>query len=722
MLKKIFYSCIILILYISTAFGQVPIDDCPPVDINSGDPNFPFPQFLEYNHGKTLAENNAEGVTHADMEKSMREGYEIMMHRCRYSGEELNGVKYIVFNPDEVPANWGTFVSEGDGYALLAAAYFADKPTFDGLWLWIHDHRLSGVTRYEDCTELRPDYRYGDYLPGWKCDASDPAGGTDVNSATDGDFDIAMGLLLAYKQWGEYMGINDACGNPISYKDAAESMITAIVDTLTLNNVNGGFSGIMSGDIGIDGYVKNGNTWAETTTWRTTPANTAYPWAQNNPEAYSVSGLYTDYVGPAYFKQFAMYMDSQGARDWISHQYIRGEASSDWLIGKLYEQGGIASSGSCSITNDGSVVSFGQHPSGPEGEDFRLAWRTILNYVWHGNPEYTWDPVTHEVINVPNTFEYDMGIRHAERMKAPWSSTGTPHCGTFGSSPDPASPSFTGPAHIPQFWSLDGVIGGTKNRVNYNVGAGAPAAVASEDLELIADIWRQSDIMWDDASYKSSGLTAEERYIKSTPGYFHGWFRLLGMLTTSGNLHPPLNMDPAANMKVYMSVDKTYAYQGDLITYTVDYRNYGKLDATGVTITTPLDPNYDFISASHNGTFNGTSVTWDIGTVNGFTSAGGVDASSGKVTFTVRANGIANPRICLQTTISSNNAPDWVSNEYPNNATYTMERNCVDILASRTSHVTKTTNRPKMNPNDIVEFFVEFENESVEGSWLDGGR
>ena len=49
--------------------------------INTSDPKFPFPQFKEYNQGKTLALYNSEGVTHADMEKTMREGYKIMMHR-----------------------------------------------------------------------------------------------------------------------------------------------------------------------------------------------------------------------------------------------------------------------------------------------------------------------------------------------------------------------------------------------------------------------------------------------------------------------------------------------------------------------------------------------------------------------------------------------------------------------------------------------------------------
>ncbi len=43
------------------------------ININSGNPNYPYPQFLEYKGGgKSLAKYNAEGVTHADMEKAGR--------------------------------------------------------------------------------------------------------------------------------------------------------------------------------------------------------------------------------------------------------------------------------------------------------------------------------------------------------------------------------------------------------------------------------------------------------------------------------------------------------------------------------------------------------------------------------------------------------------------------------------------------------------------------
>ncbi|HRS18034.1 MAG TPA: hypothetical protein P5243_00915, partial [Bacteroidales bacterium] len=76
-MNKILYTVIFCIFSLYTAYAQfVPITNCPQIKINSGNPAFPFPQFLEYKAGKTLAKYNSEGVTHADMEKTMREAYE----------------------------------------------------------------------------------------------------------------------------------------------------------------------------------------------------------------------------------------------------------------------------------------------------------------------------------------------------------------------------------------------------------------------------------------------------------------------------------------------------------------------------------------------------------------------------------------------------------------------------------------------------------------------
>ena len=97
-----------------------------PVDINSGDPAFPFPQFKAYegpngHYLGNLATENAPGVTHAEMEKRIRDAWQIMANRFQYTGESYSGVQYIIGNLG-CPYD----CTEGDGYALLAAAEMAD--------------------------------------------------------------------------------------------------------------------------------------------------------------------------------------------------------------------------------------------------------------------------------------------------------------------------------------------------------------------------------------------------------------------------------------------------------------------------------------------------------------------------------------------------------------------------------------------------------------------
>lgn len=709
------------------------------ININSGNPNYPYPQFLEYKGGgKSLAKYNAEGVTHADMEKAGREAYEIMMHRCRYEGTYC-GVKYISFNRDDVAGNYGTFVSEGDGYAMLAAAIFADQKTFNGLYMWVHDIRFSGVKRFRDGRTRGTNANdfAGPYLAAWKDKTFDAAYGSDSHSATDGDVDIAMAMLVAYKQWGEWLMqdgqvIKDSEGNPISLKYEAQRVIGALVDTLgQWDKGSGALTGMLCGVIGIDGYEKRGNSWGELTRWRfTNEANARYPGVNgpNNvgPNLYGIyGGNYIDYDAPSYFEEFWRWLKNGDGTDeknkdraeWEIHQFKRAAASGNWLNKQAYDQGLYASIGRVDMETDGQPK-FGVYV---DGEDFRYAWRHLIDYLWHGDADYDWDPKTHQVIDGTNTSERDMGVRHAELLKNP-SKAGTLLCSKMGASPDPGQPSWFGVSQIPQQWTPTGDITSAYH-TNYSVGAGSPAAVISEDLELVADIYRQCEIMWD-GNNTAAKLDPEERYIGSTPKYFHGWFRTLGMLVCSGNLAAPEDMKPIANAKVYMSVDKTYAYQGDNVTYGVQYRNYGTLDAEGVKITTKLDPNYTFVSATKGGVYNSSdhSISWNIGSIKGF-KTGGLAATMDSVAFTVNVADTLNPRICLTSKLTASNCDGWESNEFPNHATYTMERNCVDILANRSLSIKKTANRNALNPNDVVTFTVEFENKSEgESSWLNGGR
>ncbi len=76
----------------------------------------------------------------------------------------------------------GSTVSEGMGYGMLLAVYFADQEVFDQLWRYVAK------------------YLNGNGLMDWEIDPSGNVIGT--GAASDGDEDIAWALLMADRQWG----------------------------------------------------------------------------------------------------------------------------------------------------------------------------------------------------------------------------------------------------------------------------------------------------------------------------------------------------------------------------------------------------------------------------------------------------------------------------------------------------------------------------------------
>ncbi|NLG17819.1 MAG: DUF11 domain-containing protein [Fibrobacter sp.] len=622
------------------------------VDINSGDPSCPFPRFNAY-HNNTgrlgnLATHNAAGVSHAEMEKTIRDAYQIMMNRAEKPGGGMGGVDYIYYrsNPS---------CSEGDGYAMLAAVSMADKSTFDGLWLWVHDFAMNKVKRYSDCKESSPGYLYSQ-LPGWTNEAGD-------NSAADGDFDIALALLCAYRQWGEFMGIDDACGNPISYKQAAIDFIKALTDTLIFSS-NG--STYLSGDIGFDGYFKGGDSWLELTDWANDVARSGV-----NIELKGPQEQWFDYIAPSYFHQFGDFFSEMNTASyaWNIKQFRRAEASSDWLMGQMLKNPTVIPfAGRVSIDSN-NVPTF---RNSNMGEDFRLPWRTVLNYVWHGNPSSSWDPVTHQVINgTPNTFQRDIGQRYArflwDNRQAPWGNS----C-VYGAD---KKFSYWGPQVLWTNWTLNGTDGGFFFQ-NWIHGTGSPSAVAAQDFNLMAEMYRQCEIEWDVD-------TPGDKYLTSVPHYFHGWFRLLGLLLLSGNYDAPMSMEPSANLKVYLDVDKTCAVSGEEITYTISWRNYGSLDAEDVVIVDTLHSDMSFVSCTDGGSFNASNrvVTWDIGTVPGFKTSSGTAATTGEVSLVVKIDKPTEKQYANRASILCSNGTGWTSNEYPNRISSIMKRNLIDIVS-----------------------------------------
>lgn len=696
MFKRLKLLFIGLFFIATFVYGQVP------VQINSGDPNFPFPQFLEYQQGKTLALYNAEGVTHADMEKAIREAYQVLANRFRFTGTEVDGVKYIRGNLG-CPYD----CAEGEGYAMLAAAYMGDKITFNGLWMRVHDDMVVRTPRYLDGGVNFPDYRHGRYT------IKEESG----DAAADGDMDIGLALLMATKQWGASSGVtvNDGNGGTkeMNYLYEAFHIFNDFVDTVGIDDGSGnGIDGYVTGHIGIDGYPKGGNTFGENTDWG--QGRAINPSTEIFANDYNQDG-FASYMAPAYYRSFAKFLEENGGSDWSVEQYKRAEAASEWIMQKNFEQGRLPFAGAFDVQGSDVVFKDGDPTQGKsDGEAFRMAWRTILNYLWRGDGIYQWNPVTHQYLAGKNTAMRDNAQTLSDFVKDPGI------CDALGASPDPVSTTVNhqGVSQIVQNILGDGTPMG-KHWTNFTIGTSSPAVAAAGDASLIAQLYRQLELKWDD---KNTALAEDDTIItESEPKYFHGWFRLLGMLTLTGNLHAPENMVAGANMKVYLSVDKTFAFVGDELTYTVSYRNYGALAATGVQISIPLPEQYEIVSTG-GGAVSGGLLVYNVGTVPGFQSSTGIDPTKGSYTFKVRAKSPkVTDKICQIATITAVNGSGWTSNEYPNNASYKMQRNCADILGERSLKISKTASRTEVNPGMEVAFTLDFENSSDAG-WLNGGR
>ena len=696
------------------------------VHINSGNPAYPFPQFLEYACGGNLGTANPEGLVHAEMEKLIRTAYQQHANEFDYTGDEYNGIKYI-----ETPYKAAYDCSEGDGYALLAAAYMADKVTFDGYWMCTHDKRRVKTKKYMDCTDNAMDYQYGDFA------LSDgaTAGG---NTAADGDVDVALALYVAYKQWGEFMldsdgnVVNDACGNPISYKQEMINVIRGLV-AMSSTHMTDNPRPVNTGIIGLDGYNRGGDTWREVTSWASQEENfiTASDGVKVYPLFEGAGMHHIDYNAPSYFREFHDLLislaDELGAtNDWEAEQFRRAEASSDWLIGDLIgkNQYSLPTAGWCNVSDDGSSTEYSNFN---EGEDYRCPWRTISNYVWHGNPSYSWNPSTHQVVSGGNTYEYDAAIKMTNYMLDPanWNTAGGTECYTKGDKVIP----YTGPRMMG--WMIDpmtGVPTDTKNSsaLGMQKGAAAFAAIGSQNYQLMGDLFREVYEDWD-----VKGTTDDGQWISN---YMSGWFRQTGLLALSGNYPAPSAMNPKPNVKVYRAaVDSvSVCHVGDVVGYIVSYRNYGAADASDVVIVETLPADFEFVDAANGGVYSSQSntVTWNIGTIPGFKSdnieGADIDFSApnlaktiGSVSYRCKPKAGANGRYQGYATITYNGGEQNVSNEYPNYVTATMQRNCIDVVA-KALNVSKSSDVTSAILGDVVSFEVSFANDSL--PWLTGGR
>src|SRR3989344_4487629 len=97
------------------------------------------------------------------------------------------------------PARGDSTISEGQSYAMLQSVWMDDKETFDLVWNWTKEN----LNRDEDNLLA---WKWGKKQDGPYGFAEEG----DRNSASNGDTDVALALIFAYKRWDDIKYLEDA--------------------------------------------------------------------------------------------------------------------------------------------------------------------------------------------------------------------------------------------------------------------------------------------------------------------------------------------------------------------------------------------------------------------------------------------------------------------------------------------------------------------------------
>lgn len=142
----------------------------------------PFPQHVRYPRQAL----RPKGVTAAQMDRQVLRFWRAWkVAYLRSTGSPGFWVKH-----DDAPST----VSEAIGYGMIFAAFFGDQSLFDGLFRHFRAHPSRVSPNLMAWKQVLVDGRMADV--------------EGADSATDGDMDIAYGLLLAHRQWGSHGGVD----------------------------------------------------------------------------------------------------------------------------------------------------------------------------------------------------------------------------------------------------------------------------------------------------------------------------------------------------------------------------------------------------------------------------------------------------------------------------------------------------------------------------------
>ncbi|MBG9733866.1 glycosyl hydrolase family 8 [Paenibacillus alvei] len=195
-----------------TAASNEPDGDASTTAVAAASPLRPFPQHTTYVSG-VIKPNN---VDQAEMDNEVRRLYDEWKGRYLKKNPYVSNQYFVHYNlnqeSDDDPQVVTT--SEANGYGMLITAIMAGYDSnaqtyFDGLYRFYKAHP----------SEINAQLMAWQQKDNGSAIVSNEDAG--VNGATDGDMDIAYGLLLADKQWGSSGSIN--------YKSAAVQIINAIM-------------------------------------------------------------------------------------------------------------------------------------------------------------------------------------------------------------------------------------------------------------------------------------------------------------------------------------------------------------------------------------------------------------------------------------------------------------------------------------------------------------
>lgn len=290
-------------------------------------PQFPFPQNKAYPYGLTF--KGAETSVIQEHFNTWKKAWytEAGSFYALYGGASENANKTMpsgtarVISPN---ANVELSVSEGIAYGMLLMVYMSStqndyQSEFDKLW------------KYWKC--------YGKGLNGNGCNSwsgqgmdwqvDNHTGSVSGGTASDAEFDAAMALVMAYKQWGN-----------ASYLDDAKKLITWT----------------KANDMSSDGSIRPGSNW-----------NDAFNPSYSNVAAFK---LFAEVTGDAFW--------NTATNTTLSHlrqcQNTVTGLMPDWCDWNTHQG-----------TTTGAAVGTG---GGTFGDDAaRTGWRTAQGYHWYGLEE-----------------------------------------------------------------------------------------------------------------------------------------------------------------------------------------------------------------------------------------------------------------------------------------------------------------------------------------------